>query len=427
LKRPLRDILGAIELATAVPVLVVDGIDRAEGPEAQEVLNDLFREVLSRRSARPWSLILTSREGNVAALSTWICPEAAVGLQLRTIPTLSDAELAIVAEQVPSLAPLTHAEHMQDVLRIPFFLRQLADPRASLVMSQDSVSTENDVAKIWWERIVGPSRARQQLLLELGTRLLSTTGHEVLLQDLNVEPVAGLETDAVLIREAGRDSFRFSHDVLEDWVFLRLLRQRESDVTVFLHSQNEPLALRRALQLFGAALLEEDATGVRWATALRAVEDDTTLLPRWRQAILTAPFATTRGTQVLARAASTLLLDDAVRLRELLRALGTVAVYPNLQLLPIAAAIADSPEEAMTLLYAQPLPRIPVWTTVLPWLVAEARALPLSVRGELVSVFALWQSQAPSGSPHRAEIAQLADQWLREAEDPTFNAPVGHA
>lgn len=426
LKRPLRDLLGAIELATATPLLVVDGIDRAGGAEAQEVLNDLLRAVRSRYSARPWTLIFTSREGNVGVVSAWICREAMVGLKLATVPGLSDAELLQVASRVPRLTSILRTEHLQDILRIPFFLRQLADPRMPASPETDSVATENDIARIWWERIVGPDRARQRVLLDFGARLLAAPGHEVALQDLAVDSLAGLESDAVLVREAGRDAYRFGHDLLEDWAFLRLVRQHESDIASFLHSQREPLALQRALQLLGAALLEEDATGVRWATALGRVEADGTLLPRWRQAILTAPFASTRAAEILPRAAPTLLLDDAARLRDLLRALRTVAVHPNLQMLPLAAAIADSPEEAMALLYAQPLPRFSVWAAILPWLVAEAHTLPRSVRSELVETFALWQVHAPSGSPHRPDIAGLAGEWLGEAEEPA-RTPEAHA
>jgi hypothetical protein len=418
LKRPLRDILGAVELGTSKPLLVVDGIDRAEGVEAQEALNDLLREVRSRNAARPWTLIFTCREGNVATVSNWLCPEAVVGLELRTVSGLSDSDLALVAEQVPRLAALIRAGDLQDVLRIPFFLRQLADPRVLGSSGPGRVATENDIARIWWERIVGPDRARQQLLLGLGGRLLSSPGHEVLLQYLAADAVAALEADGVLVREADRDAYRFSHDLLEDWVYLRLVRQSEANLAGFLHAQNEPLALQRSFHLFGAALLEEEEDSARWATALHTIEDDTTLLPRWRQALLTAPFASTRGAELLARAAQTLLLDDATRLCDLLRALRTIAVYPNLQMLPVAAALAESAEEALSLLYTQMLPRLSVWTILLPWLVDEARAFPRAMRGELIECFALWQVRAPSGSPHRAAIALLADEWLREMEEP---------
>lgn len=427
LKRPLRDILSAVELKTATPLLVVDGIDRARSAEAQQVLNDLLRAIRNPDAARPWTLFFTCRDANVAAVLAWICPEAAMGLELETAPSLSDRELAFVVAKVLRLAPLTQAEHLQDVLRIPFFLRLLADPRALPVGSLNRVATENDVARIWWEGIVGPDRRRQLLLLELGARLLSTKGHEVLLQELAAESVAGLEADGVLLREAGRDAFRFSHDLLEDWVYLRLLRQRESDVPAFLRAEGEPLTLQRSVQLFGAALLEEDETGARWAVTLNELEEDSALLPRWRQAFLTAPFASTRAAELLDRVNSTLLRDDASRLRDLLRALRTVAVFPNLQFLPIAKRIAESPEELESLLYAQPLPQISIWSAVIPWLVGTARTLPLSVRAELVQAFALWQVQAPKNAPHRLDIAGIADEWLRAAEEPPPDARRAHA
>ncbi len=427
LERPLRDLLGAVELVAPTPLLFVDGIDRAIGGDAREVLNDLLREIRSQRAARQWTLLFTCRDANVTEVYAWLCPEASLGLELQNVPGLSDDELAIVADEVPRLAPLMQAGHLKDVLRIPFFLRLLADPRAFPAGSLDLVATENDVARVWWDRIVGPDRSRQQLLLDFGERLLAETRHDVFLQVLAAEAVAGLEADTVLVRDARRDAFRFCHDLFEDWVYLRLLRQRESDVTAFLRSMGEPLALQRAVQLFGAALLEEDETGAMWAAALKTVEEVGALLPRWRQALLTAPFASTRGAEILSRAKPTLLQDGALRLRDLLRALRTVAVYPNLDMLPIAIKIAASPEEAASLLYVQPLPQVSVWSVVLPWIVAEARAFPLSVRSELVQVLALWQTQPFRGSPYRVEIAQIADEWLRAAEAPPSFDYANHA
>src|SRR5262249_6653981 len=147
------------------------------------------------------------------------------------------------------------------------------------------------------------------------------------------------------------------------------------------------------------------------------VEQAADLTPRWRQAILTGPFLSTRLEEILDKAKASLLADDARLLIDLLVALRTTEVDVDPQVQAAAAAIADTPEEAAAIALQYPLPRWFVWYQTLRWLLRHAPELSDAARHEAARIMELWQEKTGPGVPLRREIGELAFTWLREAED----------
>lgn len=225
-----------------------------------------------------------------------------------------------------------------------------------------------------------------------------------------------LESDRILLRVRGRDVYRFSHDLLEDWVLCRVLDQYREDLALYLQKWGQPFGLFRTVQLLGASLLEEEETAEAWMQLIEQIEQATELSPRWRQAFLTAPLVSPRARDLLDKAEPLLVRDNAQRLIELLVALRTVEVSPNFSLLPFLKDPNKPLDELIPILLSDPVPRWQVWLPLMRWLLPRLNKLPASVRPEAAKLMEMWQLKTAVGSIYRKEIGEIALTWLEQVE-----------
>lgn len=424
LERRLPELLDALG-SHPEPCVFLDGADRVTEPGARRVVNDLLRAVAAHEAAVEapprWRVVLTAREAALPGVHAWL-DHAALGDPDRIqVPELAEEEVEAVAAHLPRIVPLLADERLAAILRNPFLLDLISDPRISAGDGEaPAVATEIEVSSAWWERVVGgggaaAGQARRLGLLTLGERDVRAPGRRMAPQGVEVPALVSLVDDRILLRDPGRDVFRFGHDVLEEWVLYRTLDQHRDELVGYLAEVGEPLGLLRAVQLLGCFLLERGETD-EWERVLRGLEQSATLAPRWRQALLGAPLLSARAGQLLDAVEPLLLAEEGRRLGELLVALRTSEVAPNPLLSVAAAAVADQPLEREALLLGIPLPQWRVWVPVLQWVIARADRLPRRLRPEITQAMLLWQRTTPSGFPLRDRIGQVALGWLREAE-----------
>ena len=173
----------------------------------------------------------------------------------------------------------------------------------------------------------------------------------------------------------------------------------------------------RAVGLLACTFLERGDTADEWAALLAAVEAGEGLAPRWRQAVLTAPFLSTRVGELLDRAREVLLAGDGERLRDLLVFLRTTEVDPDPSMNVAVARVAKTPEDAFALAVRFPLPRWYVWFRTIDWLLRNANNLDGELEHEATRVMEIWQEKSGPGAPLRREIGELFETWLRRAEE----------
>lgn len=175
--------------------------------------------------------------------------------------------------------------------------------------------------------------------------------------------------------------------------------------------------LDRSVQLLGLALLENSQTADSWIQLIEQVEQASELSPRWRQALLTAPLVSPRSSELLDKAESLLIVDDAKRLIELMVALRTVEVIPNFSLIPLSKKTKQElANQLMPLFMSDPIPRWSVWQPFMGWLLKRLNDLPLAIRPEIVKLMEIWQVKSPTGYIYRKEIGEIALAWLEEEE-----------
>ena len=426
LSQPLQELLLAIS-GSSSPCVFIDGVDRITDDGARKVVNDLLRSIAElsfvRTGSKRWKVIVSAREENLADLHSWLDWRAFSQPDIVQVDKLTEEEFRLIVERRPHLRPLLSLPQLEPLVRNPFLLRILDDRR--ILGGSDAfppIATEIEVSQAWWERLVGLAggdavrgRARQQALLTVGKQCISSPGRWIPCEHVSANVLLSLESDGILLRDVGRDVYRLSHDVLQDWVFYRVLDQHREDLPAYLQEIHQPLGLLRAVQLLGTFLLERQETST-WIQLTQEVEQVTSLAPKWRQALLMAPIRSPRARELLDQVKPLLLQDHAQRMIELLTLVRTIEVTPDYSLLPVIEKLGKEQGDQLPLLLSRPIPNWQSWVPLVGWFLAQTETWPSEVRVEMARLMELWQQQTPYGWIYRKELGALAFQWLAEEE-----------
>jgi hypothetical protein len=428
LQRPLREIMLAAS-GSANPCLFIDGPDRIVSLGSRQIVKDILHIMGQMPTcpdgSRRWRVVLSAREDNLQELHSWLYPHLNDQPQTVRVPELTLEELKLVASNHPRLQPLVAQARLTPVLRNPFMLNLLSDPRmiSGVGDPSSSVATESEVQGIWWERLVGndaeenvDGRSRQLTLLKLGRADVPMPGQPLIIQEADGRILRSLERDHILVRDPSRDVYRFGHDLLEDWVLFRVLNQRREELTQFIRELSQPYGLFSAVQLLGCFILESSDDASEWLRLLEQFERAEDFSPRWWQALLTAPLSSTRARELLQKVEPILFAEEGRRLIDLLVTLRTLEVNPDYNLLPYLDAETKERGDFMAVLMSRPLPRWRPWMALLGWLLDRVDRLPPAVRPEATKVMEIWQKRSPAGAKYRREIAHVAFSWLQEIE-----------
>lgn len=315
--------------------LFIDGADKMDAA-VQVTVNDLLKTITDTPDLADWRVVMSMREENAQRVDGWLDPDANARLSSRTIRVegLDDDEAIEAAANLPLLRPLLADPRSYDtVLRRPFFLDALT---RLPVAAGSEVRSEVDLVELWWEHggadgvDFAPAQGRRNVLLALGEQLLANPGARLAIRD--VDPVALDELlQAGVLRSAELGiSVVFSHDIYEEWVLERILRQRRTEIAKAIRDGGEDLQLARPLQLLAAFLLERSESGDAWANLLAAVGAED-LRATWSRVVLAAPVRSVRSREMLDRIEPVLLRDDGRLLARLILSVRTTETVRDLR------------------------------------------------------------------------------------------------
>jgi hypothetical protein len=425
LTQPLDKLLGTLSNSTRTTIFI-DGIDRINEQGKRTVINDLFRALaelsVDENDSPRWLVVYSAREENLQDVYQWLNWQI-LGKPLRMhVPELTKTELQEVVEHSPRLKPLLHLDQLSPVLKNPLMLNLLEDVRM-LPNSEElpALATEIEISKVWWERMVGDEgsiagRDRKNSLLRVGKRVIKSPGKPFPTENsVSPESIISLKSDRVLSQDPERELYRFSHDLLEDWVIYRVLDMHREELPTYLQEIGEPFGLYKAVQLLGVALLEKSGTADVWIQQIEELEQASQLSSRWRQAFLTAPLISPRAKELLNKVESLLIENDAKRLIELMVVLRTVEVMPNFSLMPLSTQTKQElANQLMPFFMSDPIPRWSIWQPFMGWLLERIDNLPRVTRLESSRLMKMWQIKTPTGSIYRREIGEISFKWLAE-------------
>jgi energy-coupling factor transporter ATP-binding protein EcfA2 len=424
LERSLQEILIAIS-SNSNPCIFIDGIDRILGSGPRKVINDLFRNLketpLSHDDSKHWTVVITAREDNLQEVHSWIDWSSIGKIEQLKINDFEDREVNVVFESNPRLKPLIALPQLKPIIKNPFMLRLIVDQRMiPEPHERPNIASEIEVSKTWWKNIVGKDvetgRERQRALIQLGKEDILSPGRWLSGDGISSTILRSLELDHILLRDEDRDMYRFSHDLLEDWVLYRVLDKERDNLAGYLKEINQPFGLVRPTQLLGQSLLESCGTEYIWATLLRQLGEDNDIAFRWRQALLTAPILSTQVQVLLDRVRSFLKDDNAKCLIDLLIALRTTQMDLDRSFPIIAKKMGYKVDEINLLQNQYLLPRWHIWIPFIGWLLKNLDDFTEDIRPEVTRIMEIWQLKTPYGAIYRKDIANIAFRWLSQIQ-----------
>jgi len=424
LERSLKDILISIS-SNSNPCIFVDGVDRITELGPRKVINDLLRTLketsLSQDYSKHWTLVVSMRDDNIQEFHNWVDWNSVFKTEQLRINDLGNEEIDLIFDRNPRLRPLLALPLLKPIIANLFMLSLLADQRMIPEPDQrPQIASEIEVSKIWWQNLIGKDGEiglqRQRALLQLGKDDVRSPGRWLSGDDISPGILLSLESDHILLRDADRDLYRFSHDLLEDWVLYRVLDRERENLAQYLKGLDQTFGLMRPIQLLGQSLLENHVTATIWEKLLNHLEEDRDIPSRWRQALITAPLLSTHAQALLDKVEPLLLDDKAKNLIDLLVALRTTQMERDASFIKLAEKIGNNADEIELLRNQSLFPRWRVWIPFMGWLLKKLDAFPENIRPEVTRILEIWQLKTPYGFIYRKDVGNVAFCWLGQIE-----------
>ncbi|MDE1145021.1 MAG: hypothetical protein PW843_00160 [Azospirillaceae bacterium] len=399
-------------------MLFIDGADKMD-PSVQITVNDLLKTIADTPDLADWRVIMTMREENAQRVDGWLDPEAVSKLSSKAIRVegFNDDEALEAAEALPLMRPLLLDPRNYDtVLRRPFFLDALTKLP---VVAGSGVRSEVDLIELWWEYggadgiDFAPAQDRRNLLLQIGEQLLDKPGHPMAIRGLNAQAVDELLRVGVLRHVELGIFVAFSHDIYEEWILERILRQRRGYIAQAIRDGGENLQLARPLQLLATFLLERSERGDDWANLLAAVAHEEELRAIWSRVILAAPVRSVRSAEMLDKIEPMLLRESARLLGRLILSVRTTETVRELRFLDENQFPDLTSDEREQFASEAANPEVVTWMRLIDWLVPRLDSLPQTISGELFSLFETWVSVPPAEFARHFHVPAIASWALR--------------
>jgi hypothetical protein len=413
-----------VELATQPrPCLFIDGIERLHDPGAWLAVNDLLRGIRQAPSAKRWRIVISARSNSLdyrihLDLADWDQNAARLA-----VGELDTDEIAAVAAAHPPLAALIEpGARAARLAARPFLLERLLRAQRSGSIGPGPVSELDLMLGLWQGGACAepsaPARmlAQQDVLLELGQRRLAAPQRRLTSVGLDTSPLLDLERDDLIRHDSATRQVTFTHDIIEDWVLCQALCHDNRGPAATIEALGQPLWLLDAVSLLAQWRLEGQSEPDAWLDLLAELSRSP-LQPRWRRAVLTAPFQSTRAAEMFPRLTASLWADGGTLLRELMLSMRTIEVEPD----PLAfdeTALPDCDDVTrMQITYLRAAPRPRSWRPFFGWLVHRLKYVPLPLIDETSRVLETW-ARALNWFPDWVcpLIARWSNEWLERID-----------
>jgi hypothetical protein len=390
-------------------VLFIDNLDFFPQDERLTVI-DIIREAVT---VPGFSIVATARREFGRLEPSWLPKELIASLGASEpvfVNELSEDEVEELRDGAPRLGWLLTDNHpARSVTRNLFRLSRLASLRAD----EPVPLSEAEMALRWWSVADG---AKDSLYLDR-SRLLRSLADQVLARserlDTSSNPSAAVYAliQSETLRDFGNDRVAFRHDVLREWAVANLLYADGTALDCLRLNHPAPPDLARAVELAGRMTIERASDTEEWLSMLQRLSKNG-IHGSWRRAVLLALVRSELGTDLLIRAADSLIENGAQLLRELIRT--------------VTAVDAEPASRRFVLLGFDPakippginVPSGPSWSRLIRWLLIVSPSLPVAVIPDVVKLYGDWSLGMMGVDPLTPLLLRQLYRWLMDIELP---------
>ncbi len=387
--------------------LFLDNLDSFNEAERKTVV-DL---VHAGESVPGFNIVATMRRNIAIDEPTWL-PEDVLDTLGRAAPVvvdeLNDSEVEEIRCAAPSLAPILSDTHpARSVVRNLFRLSRLATQIPGAPMPR----TEVDMVEQWWRTADGNigagHRERARLLKALAGQ--ASAGRDPMdTSDFHAPSVDALIASETL-RDLGEDHVSFYHDVLREWAIASLLHRDRSIAAHWSLDRPAPATLARAVELTSRMALENESDTAHWNALLERMSIESAH-KSWRRAVLLALVRSEIGGELLERASTLLLANDARILCELIRLVIAVEVQPA------SAYFAEYGVDPAMFPTSLNVPIGSTWPRLIGWLLKLGKDVPGVAIPTVVDLYLTWCSGMLGSDPLTPLLVRWFHYWLTQIE-----------
>ncbi len=316
--------------------LLIESVERLLETEPREAFSMFLDEIAADKS---WRVVFTCRQYSLEQVQEAFFRPCGISPTVVEAPLFDDEELSIVAEAVPSLAPLLTDDRTRRLLRNPYFLDKAALVKWHAADSSQPLD-EGRLRETLWRQVVmredmrrdGLPLKRDRCFRAVALRRAKTMLPFVPYDVGDEGTVQALLNDELLVRDAESGGVAAAHDVLEDWALVREVRAQfgrtAAQPTELFSALGHELAMRRSYRHWLHESLEgEDAEAIfRFATAaIRAVEVEA----YWRDETLVSLMLSEHADRYVRSEESALLADKKSLLHRAVHLLRVACKRPN--------------------------------------------------------------------------------------------------
>ncbi len=396
--------------------LILDGLDRCFSEKAFQRVRRLAEACKLGEPSSAWRLLLICQDeewGRVSHLLRSARVRLLIAGEPLVIPTLSDEELRVVAQQYPELASLIELPYLQPLLSRPKILDFVRRHAGSLLDEGEmAVASEADLAAWWWrtevcvgERPLAQAAAVQEFAAQQADRgqvALRSTELGAAIRD----EMDGLKRAGILRERSSR--LDFAHDLYGDWTRVEILRSHDNDnLGVFIAARVEQPLWPRAIRLYALGLLSDSGDDfTAWERVWLEIRGPNGEHEVASDIFLESVVFSDRVEALLDTLWPRLRKADGALLQRFLRRFLFVASVPNFKLVDELrrergqrASIQDAAA------VRQPIWRL--WTPVIRFLHARASEVVPWTLAELAKMAYQVLGNGPEDLPGRREMASL--------------------
>jgi hypothetical protein len=203
-----------------------------------------------------------------------------------------------------------------------------------------------------------------------------------------LDPLGELAREGHVEIDRGRNTVRFSHEILADWARTRELQVQGAAVSTFLQQRLYSPLWHRAVRYHALALLEQNADARAWLGLFDQFRSNATTDALAQNLLLEAPIFALHQKAILARLWPTLEADNGGLLRRFLRQFLRVGTIPDAFFL---RAVGDeTPERTLDLAARYRVPWAPYWFGIIQFLGEQADRVAELAPEETANIALLW-------------------------------------
>lgn len=404
----------------------IDGLENAIDENKRRILNDLLiqvkkynEQILSDNWHKEncWKLVITSRKQELKDILPHLniekcCANDKDKLKVIDIDPLNQKEIQYVSKKFPRLKDLIRQNNLKEILSIPLVLDMLT--RSSITLQLElypETFTESWLYEWFWKDVVklangavtgrGNPEKREQLLLNIGEKVIEADSYVKITNDMNVEALSGLKSDKILYSE--NNKLRFYHDSYKDWTLTTFIKFNEDKLFNFLSKNQGNPNLVRPFRLYCSYFLEVEHKLLEWVSLVNLLTEENSLSPRWQQIALEALLYSPLIDELLIQIKSYLFQDEAILLTRILKLVRTVCTEPAPW---IYSTLSDLPADKLEKYLAfGRIPIKPIWSSVIKIALQYPGEIKDELLKELSYIFEDWMINTKGNEEFRKEIA----------------------